>query len=189
MGLKARAVVDDVRNGLGELRRRLFEQVLGRVEALEVEGAIYCLALAWSPGQPSSLPPLLAVGLESERREWIAEYGDDGAAQYMWSPAEFSRFDEPALDLATDKIREISGALNREYFARSSESGAWAEVSAMLNDLATTLYLAVSMSAVQTTSDFVSYACDYQLSDFANNLEQSSPPEVVERLRRSRWIA
>tara|TARA_R110002096_G_scaffold44524_9_gene119882 strand:+ start:39257 stop:39805 length:549 start_codon:yes stop_codon:yes gene_type:complete len=164
------------------LAKELAIEIRRAITSAKVAEPVYCLTIAWSPGQPYSLPPLIGLGLQSERSEWIAEHGVE-AKDYLWNPAEFSTFDSEELEIDGTTLEHLSKVLNKKL----GETGEWSAGLAMLNSVAKELGALDWGTALTTTDDFVAYAIDYELCDLRENLKFSAP-NVFATLEDAGWL-
>lgn len=167
---------------LDSAREKLFDSIIQIVSALDLKEPVYCLALTWSPGQFNSLPPLIGLGLERERKQWIAQHGEE-AKWYLWSPGEFSLGSINKLE-DNEELSHICELLNQECGLRER----WNDASRLLNEVAKLLGEIDWSGKLQTTTDFVSYATECELSDLRQNLKFSVPSSLFDRFKREGWI-
>jgi hypothetical protein len=144
----------------------------------------YCVALWWSPGQFSSFPPAIGVGLESERAAWAAA-GPAQVRERAWSPAEFRRFAEPALELNDPDLIRICELLNQEVNRREDD----AALRRVLQRVTRTLNERRWADVMPVTADFVVYAVaqDDNLPELRRSIKASAPV-AYKALTEKAWL-
>ncbi len=162
------------------VRNLLIESIIQKVSTLDLKESVYCIALVWSPGQLSSLPPYIWFGLTREREQYIEEYEDD-ARMYFWNTAEFSVY----ADLKDDnELVKSCNLLDQQCNIRAD----WDETSKMLNEVAKFLGTFDWSERLQTTSDFVVFANDIEGSDFRQNFKFSVSEKLFKGFKQKNWL-
>jgi hypothetical protein len=152
----------------------LASAVVDAIRNAAVSEPAYCIALAWDPGQTSSLPPSLGVGLESYRSR-LCNAGLQQQDELIWNPAEFDTW----IELPRESLTQHCQQLNQYCSQRDNWSGA----ARMLNDISQTLSLRDWSPDLPITSDFFVYAIDLELVDLYRNVEKACPPNTLRSLR------
>lgn len=168
---------------LERTKMRLFETIKNKVISLGLDELAYCLTIAWSPGQFSSLPPHIAIGFERDRERWIEQYGKE-AKWYLWNQAEFSFCILYNPTLADSELVELCDLVNQECGRRHH----WGDGAKMLNDVAKMLNQVNWSGILKTTPDFVVYATDLELGDLRKNLRYSIPRDLYNHFNKQGWI-
>ncbi len=160
-------------------QEKLIENIIQKVSILNIEESVYCLAISWEPGQFSSLPPYIGLGLNQERERWLKEQGDE-AKWYLWNPEEFSIYS----NLEDNELVRICELLNQECGRRER----WNNATKLLNEVAKHLAAIDWSDRLQTTSDFVVYATDSEQSDFRKNFKFSVPSNLLAKFKKAGWL-
>jgi hypothetical protein len=158
----------------------LIESIIQKVGTLDLKESVYCIALVWSPGQLSSLPPYIWFGLNRERERYIEEYEDD-AKMYFWNTAEFSVYANLKDD---DELVRSCNLLDQQCNVRDC----WNDTAKMLNEVAKFLGTFDWSNRLQTTSDFVVFANDIEGSDFQQNFKFSVSEKLLKRFEQKNWL-
>jgi hypothetical protein len=149
---------------------RLVDAVPAAIATLPQIGTVYCLALAYDPGQFSTLPPMLGLGLTQRLGQPSYE---------TWNPATMLE-----ADLPRDRFPELCNAA--DLLDQGPLSAA--NLRSLLNEAAVRL-TAVDWSRVMpVTTDFVVYATDLELSDLVGNMGQVLSQERFAELRLKRSL-
>ncbi len=143
----------------------------------------YCVVLAWSPGQQWSLPPVLGVGLASERADVLAAGGDD-MKWLLWNPAEFLNYDSEELEVGSEALDAACNLLNEEMNRASS----WTAAAEVLDAAAKALGQHEWGDALATTDDFIAYATDYELTDCTRSIRSCAPADRVASFEAKDWL-
>lgn len=165
---------------LSVMRSAVINAIIDRVRSAKIAYPVYSLALAWDPGQQESLPPMIGLGLDSERKKWIEGRGKE-AKWLLWNPAEYQNF----LEIRSTEVEEACRPINQECRLR----GSWKEPARVLNDIARELGRMDWTGVLQTTDDFVAYATDLEQTDFRRNLKASARPELVKAFGQKGWLS
>ncbi|WP_155371485.1 hypothetical protein [Catellatospora vulcania] len=124
----------------------------------EVDGPFYCLGLSYF----ESCLPTWALGLESERQEWLAE---DDADDILWNPAEFEQCDTDPVDEDDPDLHEAAELLDQEI----GLSGERHRVRDLLLEVAYALNRH-DWSELAVTPDFMVYPTHVDCHDTEENL-------------------
>jgi hypothetical protein len=162
---------------VGEL---LIESIIQKVGTLDLKESVYCIALVWSPGQLSSLPPYIWFGLNRERELYIEKYEED-AKMYFWNTAEFSIYADLQDD---DELIRSCELLDRQCNIYDN----WNEAAKMLNEVAKFLGTFDWSDRLQTTSNFVVFANDIEGSDFHQNFKFSVSEKLLKIFKQKNWL-
>jgi hypothetical protein len=161
---------------LGELAaivvERLIATIPATVERAKILEPAYALLLAYDWENPANcLPPVLAVGLESERRAFINKHGR-AADQYIWNPAELANYDTGALSLGDEELLSASQLLGQELARRDK----FATVEKVLLQTARALNERC-WTELQITEDFIVVPVDFETGRVKRHLKalRSSP--------------
>ena len=146
---------------------RFVAAVPAAIAALPYINAVYCLALAYDPGQFSTLPPTLALGLKERLGEPSYE---------AWNPATMLQ-----TELTSDRFPE----LNRAADLLDQGPLSVAHLRALLNEAAVLLANHDWTGVMPVTADFVVYSTDLELSHLEGNLRKVLGQERFAELRRS----
>jgi hypothetical protein len=173
-----------VRELAAVIEEKLVRLVPERLRAAGISERVYCVLLAYNSQSPE-LPPRVGVGVERQRRAWVAEYGK-GAKHYVWNLPEFEwSGEEKELSLAGDAELGAACELFNQQLALKATCGPARKV---LNDVARRLNDFVWAGALDVTDDFVVLAYDDEEIDFNRNLKTSVGPERVSLLKASGWL-
>src|SRR5260370_38236938 len=93
------------------IRDRLLLLIPQVVERARVGEPLYCVTLGYDGEGNDVLPPLIGIGVESERSKWLHEHGTE-ARDWIWNPAEFYHFEKPHTQLEDDALEEACDLLN-----------------------------------------------------------------------------
>jgi hypothetical protein len=147
------------------IRERLELLVPQVVANARINEPIYCVALGYDGEGNDVLPPLIAIGIESERQKWLGEHSSD-AKHMIWNPADFFHFEKPHTQLEDEVLEEACDLLNTYLAERDSLSPAVK----LLIEVAAQLNRATWPSTVKRTPDFVVYAVDFEGGSLKKNL-------------------
>jgi len=165
------------------IRNRLLALVPEVVAAAKTAGPIYCVALAYDGEGNDALPPLIGIGLESERQRWQAEQGKI-AWQWIWNPAEFLHYEKPHTQIEDEALEEACDRMN----SKLAESASMAPAIKLLVEAATELNNATWPAEVQRTPDFIVYAVDFELGSLRKNLKASLSPKQLAELKAKKLL-
>jgi hypothetical protein len=162
----------------GVITDRLVRLVPEAIASARLPDTAYCLVLTYDG---ANYLPTLAVGLDVERRGWLARLGDE-APDYLWNPAEFEHYatedlDDPQLDRDMRLLEQELGL-----------SGRWTLGRDMLVESARRLNRRDWSAILPTTDDFVVYPVDVELADLQRNLQRCAPPRLVRAFRARGWL-
>jgi len=161
------------------VRKRLMELIPELVSAAAIPEPIYCVALAYDDEGNDALPPIIGIGMESERQRWVAEHGKR-AKDYVWNPAEFQHYERSETQVLDDELEEACDYLNSKW----AEAGTGTAAAKLLIEIAALLNQVDWPSFIQRTSDFVVYAVGLEGGGLLKSLKASLGSEKLVLLRR-----
>jgi hypothetical protein len=150
------------------VEEKLVELIPAAVAKSSIKGPAYCLVLAYDLEGNDLLPPLLGVGLEKERAEWMKR-GEREAREMMWNPAEFKHFGEPSMELEERDLLAACGMLNQMLSVKRTAGPA----KKVLNRVAARLMKHDWDGVLEVTRDFVVFAVDLEGVDRVRNMKES----------------
>jgi hypothetical protein len=156
------------------LQNRLLTLVPQVVAAAPIQEPIYCVALAYDDEGNDALPPVIGIGLESERQRWRTEQGKK-AKDFVWNPAEFHHYEKPHTQIFDDVLDEASDYLNSKW----AEGNPAASVAKLLAEVAAELTRQAWPVSIRRTGDFVVYAVGFEGSGLRRSLKASSSPDQL----------
>lgn len=160
--------------------RRLLERIPEAISAANIREPACSVLLAYDGETYEMLPPLLAVGIEAQRRAWGKQ-----AREYLWNPAEFPRYyEDGSLNLADEALDRDCLLLN----LLMSQRGSSAAGVKLLNDVARQLNQRSWDGILNVTDDFVVCAVDFEGADLKKNLRAAVPEIKLELLKQRQWI-
>lgn len=171
-----------------ELAKAIEEKLVRLVpETLRCAGiseAVYCVLLAYNSQSPE-LSPRMGVGLERQRRVWVAEHGK-GAKHYVWNLPEFEWSGEEAeLDLTGDaELSAACGLFNQQLALK----GTCGPARTVLNEVARRLNDFDWTGSLDVTDDFVVLAYDDEEIDFGRNWKAGVPAGRLALLKARGWL-
>lgn len=160
------------------VRQRLLELVPELISAAAIPGPIYCVALAYDDEGNDALPPIIGVGMESEREGWIAEHGKR-AKDFVWNPAEFQHYERPHTQLFDNVLEEACDYLNSKW----AETDSTAAAANLLIETAAALSQMEWPPSIQRTPDFVVFAVGFEGGGLRRSLKASLGPEKLALLK------
>jgi hypothetical protein len=175
-GMTVRSLKETIRNRLLALVPRV-------VAGTGIKEPIYCIALAYDNEGNDALPPVVGIGLESERQKWRAGHGKS-AGQWIWNPAEFQHYEKPYTQLDDDALEEACDYWN----GKLAENASFSPAIKLLVEVATELNQVPWPAQVKRTADFVVYAVDFELGSLRKNLKASLSAERWAMLKASNLI-
>jgi hypothetical protein len=170
-GITVRSLKETVRN-------RLIKLVPELVLSAGISEPIYCVALVYDDEGNDALPPLLGIGLESERKRWEIEHGKR-AKEYVWNPAEFQHYEKSHTQLSDEAMEEACDYLNGKW----AEGSSTAPAAKLLMEIAAALNHVAWPTTIQRTEDFVVYAVGLEGSGLRASFKVSLCPEKLARLK------
>lgn len=170
-----------IRTLAAPVERRLVELIPEVVARAGIDEPVYCVALNYDLENDNFFPPVLGVGLESERMAWVEQYGKR-VWQLIWNPAEFKHFATLALQVSDPELDENCLLLNQQLKLK----GFVTPGRKLLNDVAARLMTADWQLAI--TPDFVVYAVDLELGNLRKNLKASVPAPRLAALKRDGYL-
>lgn len=165
------------------VRDRLVLLIPKLVSAADIREAIFCVALAYDEEGNDALPPVIGIGLESERQQWRAEHGKK-AKDYIWNPAHFYHYEKTHTQLSDDSLEDACDYLNSKWAERDSSSAA----ATLLLETAVALTHAVWPASVQRTQDFVVYAVGFEGGGLRKSLKSSLSAEALAQFKAQGMI-
>ena len=166
-----------------QIRERLPKLIQKTVAAAKVKEPVYCLALAYDGEGNGVMPPILGIGIDSERQKWIKEHGKD-ARNFIWNPAEFTHYEKNHTQWEDDEFDQLCEWCNQFMAERDSEAPAIK----LLNEVAAELATVDWRKQIKTTPDFVVYAVDFELGDLSKNLKKSVAPALLGKLKAAKLL-
>lgn len=133
MSFERPAPEDTLRARRHELRWKIADMIVAALRAAPIDEPVYVLALQDSAAHYlDRLPPRVGVGRERERRDFLAEHGDD-ADDYIWNPAEW---ESCALDVPVDpELSRLCEAVNQDIWQNDLDDEADALLAEIARDL------------------------------------------------------
>jgi hypothetical protein len=181
---------ETIRALVKHIESHLMRVIPQMVRAAAVRAPVYCLALSYDLSD-DLLPITLGLGLERERELQVGRYGFgmDTAKYAIWGPAEFAHYgmSEPAFDFTPYLDANTVGSydlLNQQLHLM----GTTLPAEAMLNRVAVRLMKQDWSGLLNTTSDFVVYAVDYELRRLEYNLEATMPEALLNHFHRKGYL-
>jgi hypothetical protein len=165
------------------IRSRLLALIPEVVVSAKIQEPVYCVALAYDGEGNDVLPPIIGIGLESERLKWLAE-DRKGAWRLIWNPAEFHHYEKSHTQLEDDDLEEACDYLN----SKIAEQDSAAQAIKLLVQVAAALNNASWSTDVQRTPDFVVYAVDFELKSLRKNFKTCLPHERFAAFKAKEWI-
>jgi hypothetical protein len=149
-----------------------------------IKQLVYCLALAYDGEGNGVVPPSLAIGLDSERQNWIRTKRK-AAKEFIWNPEEFRQHETKKTSLPDDKKFERACEWYNQLLDRKGSDKPARE---LLNQVARDLAKLDWNGRLNTTDDFVVFAVDYEGGDLKKNLVKSVPPRILSRLKAAKFL-
>ena len=170
----------------GEIRQRLIQAVVKTVTKLKLKKPVYCLALNYDCEGNPIMPPMLGIGLDSERQARLKKGGKDAKLD-IWEPEQMSLFakvktDEVIFD--DKKLQKTCDYYNRLLEKKDDNTPAHK----LLNEVAAELGLMDWTGKLKTTEDFIAYAVDTDLADLQKNLKLSVPADRLKKLKAAKML-
>jgi hypothetical protein len=169
---------------LATLKKRIHKHLLTAIPKciakFRIRQPVYCLFLGYDSEGNGAMPPMLSIGMESERQLCLSK-DPKKAKQLIWSPDELQhRLSKPRC-LPTDKKFEKACELfNRLMDERGSEKPAID----LLNQVAKQLGAAKWSGKLPVTDDFVVLACDFEGCDLSENIRKSASLKALKSLKK-----
>ena len=148
---------------------------------MKLAAPAFCLALIYDDETfDAMLPPILALGLESERQAWHAAKAKKKNIETLWDGQRFRLFDDDALDWdEADPILEDADAIAHHLRERSSLEPAHKVLIAVAKKLNAFDW----KKTLPVTHDFVVYPVDMEVADLTKNMQASIPAAKHKALR------
>jgi hypothetical protein len=167
------------------IRQRLMSVVPKVIAKAKLKKPVYCLILAYDGEGNGAMPPGLAIGLESERGNWIKSNKRSELKWILWSPDEFEHCESEALSLPDDeKFDQACEWYNQLLEKKGSDKPAHD----LLNRIAADLAKLNWKGKLTTTEDFIVFAVDYEGADLKKNFKASVPPKLLAKFKASGWM-
>jgi len=163
-----------------KIRKSLVKGVYDLVAKERIKEPIYCVVLTYSGEGNPVFPPTIAIGIESERQEWLKKHGKQ-AKEMIWNPEEFSH---QAREIDDEDYAEACEWYSEAMMDRSSDAPALK----LINEVAAELGKLNWSRRAKTTKDFVVFAVDLEGQDLQKNMKKSVPPSLLKRLKASGLI-
>lgn len=153
---------EDPRQTAALVHRLLVEHIPLLVKGAGVTEPAFCVALVYDGGEPAA-PPLIGVGLDSERRK----IGPSDA----WLPAEWAHYETDALQFTDAELLKACRLLNDQLAEKA------APIRKLFNAVAAELNTIPWHQNLPVTDDFLIVAVDYEAADLRANLRAALTPE------------
>jgi hypothetical protein len=165
---------------LAAIEPQVVDAVVAAFESLALDEPAYCLIVSFAGRGNAPFPPLLGVGLESERRALLAQK-QSGAleaplSELLWNVGDFDHYPQTEL---TD------GALVQELNQAIFEEEAWKATAACFERVAQRLR---NRTWSPVTDDFVIAAIDFDGSQQSAALRKAVGPTRFAAWKRAGWV-
>jgi hypothetical protein len=164
---------------LSELESSLYNSVLDICSGFKEKDQFYCLVLAYDVEHP--LPPVLGLGLESERTNWIEEEKKD-AKDFIWNPAEFTHFDIEELEIVSRETKRLC----LDWDRKTNEPGKLPGARKILIDIAKKLNELDWSKHLVVTTDFIVYTVDFEGTDLKENFAHILSESQVQNFKNKK---
>ncbi|GIG91073.1 hypothetical protein [Plantactinospora endophytica] len=172
------------------LRRALLRQVPAVAREMGIDEPAYCVALGYFAADPVGV--VVHVGLDSDRREWLAAQAEPDAPDedtfVLWNPCDLHGLETvdygDAAKIARLLRQELQLADAGFDTDAEAPSGVNEHVRHMLCQVAAELNTVDWSAVLPVTDDFVVYASDWQMVDFDRNLPECVPARQISLLRQ-----
>lgn len=166
------------------IEEKLVRLVPATLRSAGISEAVYGVLLAYNSQSPGLLPRL-GVGLERQRRAWVAEHGK-GAKHYLWNLPEFEWSGEEAqLDLMGDaELAAACGLFNQQLALKAT----CAPARSVLNQVARRLNDFDWTGTLDVTDDFVVVAYDDEEINFGRDWKAGVDPGRIALLKARGWL-
>jgi hypothetical protein len=143
---------------------------------------VCCLELSYQAGL-AHFPPALILGFESARQKMLAS-GDPNAHYYAFMPALMGQYH--ALEIDDPVVLDICSQLEQEILAAEK----WETARRILGDVAAALTRHDWSGILNTTSDFVVFAIDWEMEGdrLASILGASVTKEQIREWKQKGWL-
>lgn len=162
-----------------EIAQRMAEYVPQLVKKLKLRKQVFAIGLNY---HMYSVPPLVGIGLESDRQKWREKYSAKVLASVEYNPAEYRPYYEGPLEIKDEFINKRC----RNFFDSYDDEPLLSKKE--LRQL--NVMIAIEMNKVDwskilnITDDFIVYATDFENVDLRKNLAEirasmksSAPPK------------
>ncbi|MCX7748252.1 MAG: hypothetical protein N2645_15400 [Clostridia bacterium] len=140
--------------------------------------SIYCVAIVFDLESNSVFPPLLGVGLQNEREQWVKEL-DIGEREIIWDPKEFQHF---PIEISDQDTLKIVDELNRHIF---DDIELIQNTSTKIIDKLTE---SIMGGKIKTTDDFIIYTTSIESDDYTEDVKNSIPTLKVLKLNSRKYL-
>ena len=165
------------------IEQGLVEEIPRVLRTARIEDSVYSLLLVYDSLNPP-LPPVLALGKDSDRQALIERHGKS-VKEHLWTPDEYAYFGGPSLELKNPVLVEACRQMN-QMMALQDQNSSGRE---LLEDVAAQLMGRRWKGILQTTEDFVVAAIDLSgCDDFLKNMKKSVPSQLISQLRKNHFI-
>jgi hypothetical protein len=168
------------------IHQRLVELIPRAVGKRKLPGPAYCLAITYNTSK-DDLPPLLAIGLESELRRNPGGRVDKKQQQATWNPKKFQQFKPGSIPIPPDDELLRACDLFLQYTLSKSDLESPRKV---LNDVAIELNRRDWRKQMPVTKEFVVFVTDLdnELREmyWKRNLKESVPAAKLLQLKRQK---
>jgi hypothetical protein len=169
-----------------ELRGRLIQAVVKTVTKIKLKKPVYCLALNYDCEGNPIMPPMLGIGLDSERQARLKKGGKDAKLD-IWEAEQMSLFAKEKTDEVIFDDKKLQKAC--DYYNRLLEKkGDNTPAHKLLNEIASELGRMDWKGKMNTTDDFIAYAVDTDLADLHKNLKHSVPADRLKKLKAAKML-
>jgi hypothetical protein len=169
-----------------EIRKLFIQAVVKTIRKFKLKKPVYCLALNYDCEGNPIMPPMLGIGLDSERQSRLKKGGKDAKLD-IWEPEQMSLFAKEKTDEVIFNDKKLQQAC--EYYNRLlEEKGDNAPAHKLLNEIAAELGRMDWKGKLNTTDDFIAYAVDTDLADLQKNLKQSVPADRLKKLKAAKML-
>jgi hypothetical protein len=170
------------------IRQRLVELIPQAIGKRKLPSPAYCLAITYNSSK-DDLPPVLAVGLESELRPNPAGRRKANHWQSTWNPKKFKQFKPGTLPIPHDDELIRTCDLFLEYTLAKSDLASPRKV---LSDVALELNRRDWGKQMPVTSEFIVFVTDLddELREmyWKRDLKDSLPAAKLQRLKRQKLV-
>jgi hypothetical protein len=161
---------------------RMTKVIPEMVFKIRIREPAYCLILAYDGEGNGVMPPVLSIGLDSERQR-ILKQNPEEARRMIWNPDEFCHRLAKPRDLPTDKkLAKACEWFNRVLEAKGSDQAGRELLTRIAKDLAAHKWA----THLPITDDFVVLAVDFEGADLQANLRKCVSGKILKTLRARR---